>query len=639
MIPEKNVPIAFRSVPPCIALIIIFSVSQGIASATNYYVSNEGNDHNSGLTDANAWANHPWMSTWTGQAKLKPGDTIFMKRDNAWCIANPENAFIVVQQNGTKRKHIVTTWYGNKGTKPLIRITADNPNPVIMGIGNSYLTFDHLDIMHYSSRRSESGDNSGISLGKDGSEKISHDWVITNCDIHEIPHTGIEGSGDSYNIFIGDTSATSCATSSAYSNHIYDCGYAGVGMGGFNPVTRVSNWKVYFNYINRIDYHSRVEQDSYGIAFSSAMASSGWPTYCYARFNLVEDVINWHGIDAHGGENIYFQDNYIRNCRGGIIAFAADREGLATPVMKHCFIERNTIENSGDHPTKYYFSIFVGAENKKYRVSDCHITDNSVFYTTRPSGEGAAYGIYILSADDVIIEGNHILNGPIHTCSGAIHVGSADSPAREIMIRKNFIHNWSWAINLDPEGIDGDVIIQQNVIYSNNRTIGSSTTGAFAGNIKILSNTILMDPKASAPYVIYFQHNPLPHGKSLIINNNIIGFISNSYLGKYVLAPSSVSGNLDIDYNLYWNCKNIFPFNCDGYSTWAHWNSKGHDRNGLITTNPGFRNLTNRFVEDTDFNIYRNSPAFNRGRPLGLESDYTGSPIKGQPDIGAFEIQ
>ena len=37
-----------------------------VCSATKYYVKNGGNDSNTGLDDANAWANHPWMSTWQG---------------------------------------------------------------------------------------------------------------------------------------------------------------------------------------------------------------------------------------------------------------------------------------------------------------------------------------------------------------------------------------------------------------------------------------------------------------------------------------------------------------------------------------------------------------------------------------------
>jgi len=59
---------------------LFFSIVTTLLSATNYYVKNGGNDSNSGLDDANAWAHHPWMSNWTGHVTLGPGDFVFLKR-------------------------------------------------------------------------------------------------------------------------------------------------------------------------------------------------------------------------------------------------------------------------------------------------------------------------------------------------------------------------------------------------------------------------------------------------------------------------------------------------------------------------------------------------------------------------------
>ncbi len=623
----------------CKAVILISFFLQGlIAYGENYYVKNGGSDSNSGLSDSRAWEHHPWMSSWTGKAGLKAGDTVFMQRNGEWSAATLSSAFMTIQQSGIKGKHIVTTWYGSSGAKPLIQITGNYPYPVIQGIGKSFITFDHLEIKHYSSSREEFSDHIGIAFGKDGSGNVSHNWVITNCDIHDIPNTGIDGSGDSYDITIGDTTAAFCATASEYSNHIYDCGYAGILMGGHNPATGQSNWKIYYNYINKIDYHSITEQDSYGIAFSSALSSSGWPDHCYARFNRVEDVINWHGIDAHGGTNIYFQDNYVYNCRGAIIAFAASRKGLLTPVLKHCYIERNIIENPGNHPSKYFFGIFLGAENNLHKASDCYVRRNTLFYTSRPSEEGASYGIGIEAVEETIIENNKITNGPLGNCSGAIHIGSRDYPARNIVVRKNFIHDWSWAINLDPGGIEGDITISRNVIYSDNRSIGSSKRQAFSGNIIILNNTILLASGAPYPYIIFFQKNTLPEGSALVIKNNIIGFDSHSFRGKYILTPGSVSGKLDIDHNLYWNCMNIYPFYCDKSLTFSGWTKLGYDISGIRNTNPEFKNFTGKYLQDLDFEIRIESPAINTGDPMDPGTDYSGEKVSGLPDIGAFEF-
>ena len=43
--------------------------------------------------------------------------------------------------------------------------------------------------------------------------------------------------------------------------------------------------------------------------FSAGTDSHGWPVNCVAKYNYVENIPKWHGLDCHGGTNIYFQDN------------------------------------------------------------------------------------------------------------------------------------------------------------------------------------------------------------------------------------------------------------------------------------------------------------------------------------------
>ena len=71
---------------------------------TNYYVKTGGDDTKSGLTDADAWAHHPWMSTWTGSTVLVAGDVVNMKRGDTWTIVSPGAAYMTVAQNGTAGK-------------------------------------------------------------------------------------------------------------------------------------------------------------------------------------------------------------------------------------------------------------------------------------------------------------------------------------------------------------------------------------------------------------------------------------------------------------------------------------------------------------------------------------------------------
>lgn len=148
-----------------------------------------------------------------------------------------------------------------------------------------------------------------------------------------------------------------------------------------------------------------------------------------------------------------------------------------------------------------------------------------------------------------------------------------------------------------------------------------------------------MNPDASAPYLIYFRNNSLPAGTSLFIKNNIIGFTTRSYLGKYVLAPGSGSGKLEIDNNLYWNCKNIYPFYFEGYCSLSNWSRSGFDINGVINKDPEFKNSSGNYLKVSDFELLSNSPAINKGTSLNFSFDFAGRPVNGIPDLGAFEFR
>ncbi|MFW9988911.1 MAG: cadherin domain-containing protein [Candidatus Odinarchaeota archaeon] len=608
-------------------IIIPFLFINIYCSATNYYVRNGGNDSNSGLDDANAWAHHPWMSTWTGNVVLAPGDTVHLKRGSTWSSATPQSAFIQVKQNGTTDNHITTTWYGSSGNKPLIQITGDFPYCVIQGTGRSYITFDHLEIKHFSAVRNMNPYQKGIVFGQDGSGNISHDWVITNCDIHDIPYTGISGTTNSYNIVIGDTTVTSCATASSYSNHIYDCGYAGAGMGGRNPETGKSNWYVNYNYVHDIDIEGPAGRNAYGIYFTTAPSSDGWPNYCVARFNLVENIDGWEGIDTHGGSNTYIQDNHIYNCYSGVATQAAKTHPSDT-ILDSLFIERNIIENPGNNPeANFYFIQVTGATNSVIR-------NNILFYSSRPSKESGAYGIKIHNSDGVISEKNLFYNGPVNNCSGAIQISGS---ANNITVRKNWIYNWSYGVHVainTSDGIKGTIEVNNNIIHSHGIPFYVSN-GKFSGNLIIYNNNFISDANAAVPNIIYLRPT-VQDIASLIIKNNILGFTSPTSSGIYINSPATITDILDANNNIYWNSLYPNPFYLDGvFTNWTNWKTSVYDTLSLFNINPGFKNTSGLFLKDTDFILDSNSLAINAGTYVGLNEDYFGNQIIGKPQIGA----
>ena len=627
-------------------IIPIFLISLAV-TGTTYYVKNAGNDSNTGLSDEQAWAHHPWMSTWTGTVTLRPGDIVNMKKGDVWIITTPSAPYMTVNQSGSAGSPITTTWYGVSVNKPLIKIAGDYNYPVIQGLGKSFITFDHLEISHYTSTRKNSG-QSGIVFGKDYSDSnvTPHDWIITNCDIHNIPMIGIQGYDDSYNIVIGDTSATTCATSSSYSNNIYDCGYGGIVLCGRDPVSDHSHWDIIYNYIHEIDYSGGQVRDAYGIAFDAGETgvgrgySDGWPSYCVAKFNRVEDVPGHTGIDTHGGTNIYFQDNYVYNCLMGIVTQAADRLGHETTILSNVYVERNTIKNPSTNTLGYRCFILMVGENVLHRPTNCHIRDNILAYDSRPTSEIGAIGIEIYSVDGITIEGNKIYNGPIEPVGqsdAGIHIGETNRNVKNITICKNWIFNWDRGIYTCSGAVDGDITFYSNIINSQGRAF-MAYGGAFSGNFKVYNNTILSASGTTYPYVIDFSGSEISTGASLSIKNNIVGFTTADSYGYYILTPGTIDGTVTIDYNLYWNSIKANPYYLQNVAhSWPDWNTHGYDAHSIYNNNPLFVNSSGLFSQDLDFELQSSSPVINKGTDVGLETDYSGNPIFGLPDIGAFE--
>lgn len=600
---------------------------------TNYYVKTGGDDTKSGLTDGDAWAHHPWMSTWTGSTVLVAGDVVNMNKGNTWTIATPGAAYMTVAQSGSAGKPITTTSYGT-GAQPIINISTDTDFPVIYADGKSYITFDNLEINHFTTVHDAQHQQSGFRIDDDAA--TPHDWIITNCTIHNIGYVGIYFADDAYNITIGDVNATTTATTTNYSNHIYDCSYAGIGLEGGNVATGRSDFKIYYNYIHNLG----LATDTYGIALSATVDSDIWPAYSTIRYNRVEDVTWWHGIDCHGAKYVYIQDNYIRNCRMGIVAFGADRVDHPAITIDHVWIERNTIVQPGASAVAYTKAIEVNSESVATRATDIYITDNNIYWEVREA-ESAAHGIQVFVVDGITIEGNKIYSGPTGTTNGAIQLQATGGQlCKNVTIKNNFISQWDGGMDIYVADIDGDVAIHSNIIHNAGDGIWLASEVLDAGTMTIYNNTIMSDINVSSRYPIRFSstHN-LAAGGTVIIRDNILAYSTNG-AGLYIQGPNTLGGTLTIDYNLYWNCSTASPYRVTGAAyAWAAWQGLGYDVNGFNNTSPLFTNGGGSYLLDTDFALGTGSPAINAGTNTGVTTDYFGNARVGNYDIGAIEKQ
>jgi hypothetical protein len=152
--------------------------SSGVRTPTSFFVSNAGNDANTGLDAAHSWAHAPGMTGATGVAAstaLIPGDAVHLNRGDSWL-----NTTLTVPAGGSASGQITLTAYGT-GARPIISAPASSPAITVTAANMGYWTIDNIDLR-------TSGNITGINLPA----SIYHNywasdmlpvpnWIIQNC--------------------------------------------------------------------------------------------------------------------------------------------------------------------------------------------------------------------------------------------------------------------------------------------------------------------------------------------------------------------------------------------------------------------------------------------------------------------------
>ena len=92
------------------AFIILFFAYSSIASATTYYVSNNGDDKDDGLLPGTSWRT---ISKVNGRTFI-PGDSILFKKGDVW------RETLTIPSSGISENYIYFGYYGTSGAKPKI---------------------------------------------------------------------------------------------------------------------------------------------------------------------------------------------------------------------------------------------------------------------------------------------------------------------------------------------------------------------------------------------------------------------------------------------------------------------------------------------------------------------------------------
>lgn len=142
---------------------------------------------------------------------------------------------------------------------------------------------------------------------------------IEDCYIHDLGFYGI------YNQFAQDIIVEN--------TKVYNVGYAGI------MNLSVSKCHISNSHIKGINYH----EGGYNISFTrfttvDTLEVNPRSSDCSVSDCLIEDNLQWKGLDTHGGENIMFINNRIFNCRQGIGIVAAGQF-----ASYNCIAKSNTI--------------------------------------------------------------------------------------------------------------------------------------------------------------------------------------------------------------------------------------------------------------------------------------------------------
>lgn len=645
----RNTKIIKLSIFTAAVLGIGFFAFSGEAQAAEYYVDfANGRDSDQGSIQQ-PLKYHPWMGEFTGNVSLKPGDTVYMKRGEVWATENPVNpsGFIEVKASGFEGNLITTTSYG-AGNRPIIKISAaTTPKSVIYAYNKGFLKFDSLDIRHSVNTYDINYDKSGINLYAD-----SHHIYITSNEISNVSF-GVVSWKDTYELHIGDEGATTTATPDNYSNYIHDVAYAAISVLGRGSNPPVTNAYVNFNYIKNVGLGVACggggnNGNAYGIGFSARNESRGWPVNVYARYNRVENIPTWEGVDTHGCINCYFENNYIKNCNNHAALFYDTR--LSFPnVPKFLYFRNNTLvqpqTSKCNQQTSGQNIVFIHSsawQDDGTSAVDVEISGNTLYYEDRPPNTqydgmiklAHAYGTTVIK--DNTIYNSPFYNSPLYAFDSAIQLGwdYGKSSGATVYITKNKIFNSSMGINLRGDFAESpttNVNIYNNLIYNTDAPI-KVTKDNLAYNVNIYNNDLIENGNKE---IINFDSYGLLANSSFSLKNNILSFSAQANQ-KYLLSTGLNLGALSINNNLYFGSSHATPFDIPGLmeKNWDNLRLASYETDGIGP------NVDPKFIGSSDFHLQSDSSARDRGATLTtVTDDYDGisRPQGSTYDIGAYE--
>ncbi|TGC06944.1 right-handed parallel beta-helix repeat-containing protein [Methanolobus halotolerans] len=226
------------------------------------------------------------------------------------------------------------------------------------------------------------------------------------------------------NVAVGSTSHSN-EQITIRNNEFLDYGYAGVMI-----------WKQsYHIYVEDNTFKNintrKVNGNAYGVAVAKGSNSYKHPEHIYIRHNWIENNPVWEGIDSHGANHVYIQDNTVIDCKVPIAVSYQTNEGTYPLPVHDIVITGNYVKGNMDSPDKQHSGIHVlGARNYAQPYTNINVSGNTIMDVNSwlVSDDGAIVlrdvnggiidnnriigvggtGINLLNADNLVVQNNDI---------------------------------------------------------------------------------------------------------------------------------------------------------------------------------------------------------------------------------------
>jgi len=346
-----------------ICFIILFP-PLGLAAGP-YYVKNGGSNGNTGLSDAQAWAD----LTNIDNASFDDGTDIYFKQGDTWTVTGA----IDINHSGVdgNNRSIIGCYEADadfecSGAKPIIQNSTEG-GFTFWFHDTAYLTFDQLDIRN-SHASWEDTNGTGLYSGSDGTGGNHNNGYmhITDCDFSNFGHYAMHlAQMGSYNVITGNT-FTNCGNAIYFVDESRTSTLSDYNYIANNTCTDLVG---YTSGAIKIDGHCvGLQRNSYSI-IEDNISTRSW--------NAV--FVNWTGDVTTDVKSLIWRRNTSFDAHQGLILSGGNTTGDL-----YSMVYQNIMVNTGTGPVPYANRpvVFLDSMNQT-RVF------NNTFYDAQYASNGA----------------------------------------------------------------------------------------------------------------------------------------------------------------------------------------------------------------------------------------------------------